>query len=137
MSGSFDVTTMAIRVRQGETLSMNFTHRLQSDNSPVNISGDHFILTIKHGRTELLSLKSGAPAVDPTGSNPFDSNAAPTASSISILDGAVNRWQLSLSAVRTGLLPAGLHSYEIDRVQSDGTVTTILFGDFEVVRGLN
>lgn len=136
MSGSFDATTQAITIRQGETLLVNFTHK-NADASALDVSGDKFRLTLKKSGSTTLDLISGAPRLDPLGSNPFDAALSPTQSSITMIDGAINRWSLRLSAVCTENLAAGIHQYEIDRIQSDGTVFTSLAGDFEVVKGLN
>ena len=130
----FNGQDQTITVRQGETLTFIFTHTRSSDASKIDITNEKFRITVKKNAKSMpiLALSSAAPLVDAEGTNPYDPSMPPTQSSIGVVDGPNGRWELRLSAVKTSEFPAGDYQYEIDKIQPDGSVRTILAGPFVI-----
>lgn len=126
--------TNAISIRQGQTLNLPFTQR-RLDGTAVDITGEKFRFLIKVGDT-ITAIRSDTPRVDPVGSNPYDPADPPTQSVIGVVDGPEGKWRLKLSAVFTASIPAGTHEYEIEKIQSDGSVDPILSGEFKIAAEL-
>ncbi len=123
-----------ISIRQGQTLHLPFTQK-RLDGTAVDITGEKFRFLIKVADT-VTAIRSDTPRIDPAGSNPYDPADPPTQSSIGVTDGPEGKWNLKLSAVFTASLPAGTHEYEIEKIQSDGSVEPILAGEFKIAAEL-